>query len=234
MEDFLRRFRVAHHQPAAVDERVVEAVDDSLDRLLLEVDEDVAAHHEIHAVGDVLGRRVVVVHEVEARELHHPADLRRELEAVLVEAGEVLVLYVLRHLAEGPVAVEARVCLLERSVVDVRAVWRRAAVAVLPSTYGEGVPKALLEAAACARPIVASDVAGCREVVRPGDNGILVPPRDVKGLADAIAGLACDPVRRRAMGRAGRALVERDFGEDTVARETLALYESALREKAVR
>ena len=119
-------------------------------------------------------------------------------------------------------------------VVDVRAVWRRSAVAVLPSTYGEGVPKALLEAAACARPIVASDVAGCREVVRPGDNGILVPPRDVKGLADAIAALACDPVRRRAMGRAGRALVERDFGEDTVARETLALYESALREKAVR
>jgi len=119
-------------------------------------------------------------------------------------------------------------------VVDVRAVWRRAAIAVLPSTYGEGVPKALLEAAACARPIVASDVAGCREVVRPGDNGILVPPRDVKGLADAIAALACDPVRRRAMGRAGRALVERDFGEDIVARETLALYESALRERAVR
>src|SRR3954452_7980219 len=122
VEDLLRRLGVPHHEPASVDERLVETVDDPLDSLLLEVDEDVAAHHEVHAVGDVLGRRVVVVHEVEARELHHPADLRRELEVVLVEAGEVLLLHVLRHLAEGPVAVEARVRLLERSVVDVRAV----------------------------------------------------------------------------------------------------------------
>src|SRR5207237_1253301 len=91
-------------------------------------------------------------------------------------------------------------------VADVRAVWRRAAIAALPSTYGEGVPKALLEAAACARPIVASDVPGCREVVRPGDTGLLAPPRDIEGLADAIAALAGDPVGRKAMGRAGRAL----------------------------
>ena len=119
-------------------------------------------------------------------------------------------------------------------VADVRAVWRRAAIAVLPSSYGEGVPKALLEAAACARPIIASDVPGCREVVRPGDTGLLVPPRDIQGLADAIAVLAGDPVRRKAMGRAGRALVERDFGEDIVARETLAVYDAALRERAAR
>jgi glycosyltransferase involved in cell wall biosynthesis len=117
-------------------------------------------------------------------------------------------------------------------VADVRAVWRRAAIAVLPSTYGEGVPKALLEAAACARPIVASDVAGCREVVRPGDTGILVPPRDVKGLADAIAALVGDPLCRKTMGRAGRAMVEREFAEDLVARETLAIYETALHERA--
>ena len=119
-------------------------------------------------------------------------------------------------------------------VADVRAVWGRAAIAVLPSTYGEGVPKALLEAAACARPIVASDVAGCREIVRTGETGLLVPPRDIQGLAEAIAALAGDPVRRRAMGRAGRALVEREFDEDIVARETLAVYAAALREKAVR
>ena len=86
---------------------------------------------------------------------------------------------------------------------DVRAVWRRAAIAVLPSTYGEGMPKALLEAAACARPIVASDVPGCREAVLTGtsESGILVPPRDVAALADAIAALAADPARRAAMGR---------------------------------
>jgi glycosyltransferase involved in cell wall biosynthesis len=112
-------------------------------------------------------------------------------------------------------------------VADVRTVWRRAAVAVLPSTYGEGVPRALLEAAACARPIVASDVPGCREIVRPGDTGHLVPPHDIQALAAAIAEIAGDPAQRAAMGRAGRALVEREFAEDIVARETLAVYEAA-------
>ena len=116
-------------------------------------------------------------------------------------------------------------------VADVRTIWRRAAIAVLPSTYGEGVPKALLEAAACARPIVATDVPGCREVIRQGETGILVRPHDVGALADAIATLAGDPARRSAMGRAGRALVEHDFAEEIVARETLALYRGALNER---
>ena len=117
------------------------------------------------------------------------------------------------------------------AVADVRSVWRRAAIAVLPSTYGEGVPKALLEAAACARPIVASDVPGCREAVRSGESGILVPPGDIDALAGAIAALAADPARCKAMGRAGRALAERWFAEEIVARETLALYRAVLAEK---
>jgi glycosyltransferase involved in cell wall biosynthesis len=117
-------------------------------------------------------------------------------------------------------------------VADVRNVWLRSAIAVLPSTYGEGVPKALLEAAACARPIVASDVPGCRELVRPGETGLLVPPRNVDQLAAAIAALAGDPGRRAAMGRAGRALAQCEFAEDIVAGETLAVYQTALREKA--
>ncbi len=117
-------------------------------------------------------------------------------------------------------------------VADVRDVWRRAAIAVLPSTYGEGVPKALLEAAACARPIVASDVPGCREAVRPGRNGILVPPRDIGALADAIATLAVDPELRERMGRSGRSLIEGEFAEEIVAGETLALYRTALAERA--
>ena len=115
-----------------------------------------------------------------------------------------------------------------------REVWGRAAIAVLPSTYGEGVPKALLEAAACARPIVASDVPGCREVVRPGETGILVPAHDPAALAEAIAALAGDAVRRRRLGQAGRALVERAFAEEIVARETLAIYETLLAEVAPR
>jgi glycosyltransferase involved in cell wall biosynthesis len=116
-------------------------------------------------------------------------------------------------------------------VADVRAVWRRAAIAVLPSTYGEGVPKTLLEAAACGRPLVAADVPGCREVVRPGATGILVPPHDVDGLAGAIAALAGDPARRAALGRTGRELIECRFTDEIVARETLALYRTALAER---
>ena len=117
-------------------------------------------------------------------------------------------------------------------IADVRAVWRRAAIAVLPSTYGEGVPKTLLEAAACGRPLVAADVPGCREVVRPGATGILVPPHDVEGLAGAIAALAGDPARRAALGRAGRELIECRFTDEIVARETLALYRTALAERS--
>jgi glycosyltransferase involved in cell wall biosynthesis len=116
-------------------------------------------------------------------------------------------------------------------VEDVRAVWRRAAVAVLPSTYGEGVPKALIEAAACGRAIVTADMPGCREAVRAGETGLIVPPHDIDGLAEALAALARDPARRQAMGRAGRAMVEREFGEAGVARQTLALYHAALRER---
>jgi glycosyltransferase involved in cell wall biosynthesis len=128
-------------------------------------------------------------------------------------------------------------------IEDVREVWAEAAIAVLPSTYGEGLPKSLLEAAACGRAIVASDIPGCREIVRPdrsgdeprdeiGDEtGLLVPPGDVAALSRAIAGLARDPERRRAMGIAGRCLVEREFAEERIAAQTLALYESALRER---
>src|SRR5581483_8789469 len=82
-------------------------------------------------------------------------------------------------------------------VADVRTVWQRAGLAVYPSTYGEGVPASLLEAAACARPIVAADMPGAREVVRPGETGLLVPPGDVERLAAAIAELARDPRARR-------------------------------------
>ena len=114
------------------------------------------------------------------------------------------------------------------AVSDVREVWRRAAIALLPSTYGEGVPKALLEAAACGRPLIAADVPGCREAVRPGETGLLVPPHDVEALAAAIAALAADPLRRTAMGRAGRALIESQFTDEIVARQTLRLYLAGL------
>jgi len=119
-------------------------------------------------------------------------------------------------------------------VEDVRTVWRDAAIAVFPSTYGEGLPKALLEAASCGRPIVAADMPGSREVVRHGETGLLVPPGDVARLAEAIAVLAGDPARREAMGRAGRVLVEREFAENIVAGQTLALYRTILCERKQR
>jgi glycosyltransferase involved in cell wall biosynthesis len=89
----------------------------------------------------------------------------------------------------------------------------------------------LLEAAACGRPIVAADMPGCREIVRQGETGLRVPPHDVGRLAEALAAIAADPVARRAMGQAGRALVERDFAEPVIAQQTLALYRAILADR---
>jgi glycosyltransferase involved in cell wall biosynthesis len=110
------------------------------------------------------------------------------------------------------------------SIVDT---WRQAHVAVLPS-YREGLPKSLLEAAACARPIVATDVPGCREIVHSGENGFLVPVRDAPSIADALETLLLDGKKRRAMGANSRALVESEFHQDRVVVETLKVYESLL------
>jgi glycosyltransferase involved in cell wall biosynthesis len=116
-------------------------------------------------------------------------------------------------------------------VADVRSVWVRAAIAVFPSTYGEGVPTALLEAAACGRPIVAADMPGCREIAVPGETGILVPPGDVAALAAAIAALAHDPALCQRLGSAGRVLVERGFTQEIVSQQTLALYRTILADR---
>jgi len=97
----------------------------------------------------------------------------------------------------------------------------------LPS-YGEGLPKALLEAAACGRAIVTTDVPGCREIVRHEDNGLLVPVRDAKGLADGIRALLVAPELRQRMGRRGRERAVSEFSADQVAQETLALYAELL------
>ena len=111
---------------------------------------------------------------------------------------------------------------------DMPAVLGSAHIVCLPSRYGEGVPKILIEAAAAGRPIVATDIAGCREIVRDGDNGVLVAPGDSAALADAIIGLIADPARRRRMGERGRAIACEGFGEDAVAGRTLAVYAELL------
>lgn len=108
-------------------------------------------------------------------------------------------------------------------VADVAAVLAGCHIVCLPS-YREGLPKALIEAAAAGRAIVATDVPGCREVVIDGWNGRLVPPRDAAALAAALEQLVHDPELRQRMGRHSREHAERNFGLDDVIRKTLALY----------
>ena len=114
---------------------------------------------------------------------------------------------------------------------DIREVWRIAHIAVLPSRR-EGLPKSLLEAAACGRPIVATDVPGCREIARPNVNALLVPADDAAALADAIDRLAGDGEMRRRFGEAGRALVEAEFSEHRIGAEIVALYAKLLDQSA--
>jgi glycosyltransferase involved in cell wall biosynthesis len=107
---------------------------------------------------------------------------------------------------------------------DMVSTWHQVHIACLPSFYREGLPKALLEAAACGLPIVTTDAIGCREVVRDGDNGLLVPMRDTQALADALRILISDADLRTRMGKQSRARAEREFSSEQVISETLAVY----------
>lgn len=101
-------------------------------------------------------------------------------------------------------------------------------IAVLPS-YREGLPKSLLEAAACGRAMVATDVPGCREICRNGETGISVPVCDPESLAQAIATLADDAPLRNRYAAAARHAAETEFAETVIVEETLALYRNLLR-----
>lgn len=112
-------------------------------------------------------------------------------------------------------------------VDDVRTIWTQAHVGVLPSRR-EGLPKSLLEAAACGRPLIATDVPGCREIARPGLNALLVPVDDAQALANAIETLMKDHELRLRFGQAGRRLVVDEFSSNRIGREIVALYERLL------
>lgn len=107
---------------------------------------------------------------------------------------------------------------------DVRDLMAIADIVVLPTYYREGLPRVLLEAAAMGKPLVATDVPGCREVVQPGENGFLVPPRDPVALAEAIVRLLADPALRAQFGLAGRRLAEERFSDRIVVAQVLNLY----------
>ena len=102
-----------------------------------------------------------------------------------------------------------------------------ATIVVLPS-YREGLPKVLLEAAACGKPLIATDVPGCRDIVAHGVNGLLVPARDPAALADAIDSLLRDSSLRAAMGVAGREVVIRAFSVEKIAGQVVDLYRALL------
>ena len=110
---------------------------------------------------------------------------------------------------------------------DIAGEYARAHIAVLPS-YREGLPKSLLEAAACGRPIVATDVPGCREVCIEGETGLRVPARTVEPLAAALERLAVDPNLRRRFGENAHRRAETVFAEGIINGQTLALYEKML------
>lgn len=112
---------------------------------------------------------------------------------------------------------------------DMSAVLAAANIVCLPS-YREGLPKVLLEAAACGRAIVATDVPGCREIAIHGQTSLLVPPRDASGLAGAISTLLADAKLRESFGLRGRKLIEEEFTIDRVNQATLAIYQELLSE----
>ncbi|HEY0624973.1 sugar transferase [Sphingomonas sp.] len=105
---------------------------------------------------------------------------------------------------------------------DVRPHLAQSSVFVLPSCYREGLPRTILEALATGRPIVTTDTPGCRETIVPGENGLLVPPRDVPALADAMEQLAGDPERVRSMGAHSRQLAQQRFRVDRVNEQLLS------------
>jgi len=104
-------------------------------------------------------------------------------------------------------------------------VYERSSVVCLPTLYREGVPRVLMEAASCGRPIIATDVPGCREIVQQGINGLLVPKGDAVALADAIEQLVRDTAQRTAFGQNGREIVRQNFAEKRVMDATVGIYD---------
>ncbi len=110
-------------------------------------------------------------------------------------------------------------------VADIREVWRQAHFAVLASRR-EGLPKSLLEAAACGRPMVATDVPGCREIAIRDETTLTVPVDDVAALAEAMQRMASDAGLRARLGKRARALVEAKFSSAAIGKQIVALYRS--------
>jgi glycosyltransferase involved in cell wall biosynthesis len=109
---------------------------------------------------------------------------------------------------------------------DIAALLRGAHIACQPSTYREGLPKSALEALASGKPLVATDIPGCREAVVDGRTGFLVPPRDPVALAAALRRLIAHPALRARMGAAAREYAEKNFADAIICAATLLVYDA--------
>jgi glycosyltransferase involved in cell wall biosynthesis len=102
-------------------------------------------------------------------------------------------------------------------------IYQQASIVCLPS-YREGMPKALLEGASCAKPLVAFDVPGCREVVQHMKTGLIVTPKDSKALASALLELIHTADMREQLGNNARKLVKEKFSQAVINKKTFALW----------
>lgn len=109
-------------------------------------------------------------------------------------------------------------------VNDMASLLRVMDVVVLPSIYGEGVPRILAEAAACGLPLVAFDVPGSREIIINNKNGYLIPPKNLIALVEGLKRLLWDPALRIEMGKQSRRHFESEYGQETVIEKTLDVY----------
>jgi len=112
---------------------------------------------------------------------------------------------------------------------DIADLFGKSNIIALPSFYGEGLPKVLIEAAACGRATITTDHPGCRDAVE-FDTGVLVPIKDHVALAEAIQDLIQDPRKRRRMGKAGRRLAEQNFSVERVVANHIQIYQRLLSE----
>jgi len=112
---------------------------------------------------------------------------------------------------------------------DIPKIFSNSHIVTLPSFYGEGLPKVLIEAAACARPVVTTDNPGCRDAIEDGITGILIPINDAAALANSLEKLILDKESRIKMGAAGRDLAEREFTIESVVKMHLHIYEKLLK-----
>ena len=117
-------------------------------------------------------------------------------------------------------------------VKDIATLWARAHIAVLPCREREGLPKTLLDAAACGRPLIASAIEGVREIAHDGKNALLIPPGDVTALTQTLASLAQDTATRIRLGQAGRALVMGAMSATAIRTKAAEIYQELLSEQS--